>query len=87
METREEASLVSNPAQTRMNLPVFIAKRAFHSIFVLLGLSIVIFVISSVVPGDPVRLAVGSRAPQWVVDNMREQMHLNVDLKSVTEMF
>jgi peptide/nickel transport system permease protein len=60
-----------------MNLPVFIARRAFHSIFVLFGLSIVIFVISRVVPGDPVRLAVGSRAPQWVVDNMREQMHLN----------
>lgn len=55
----------------------FILRRALHSIFVLLGLSIVIFIISRVLPGDPVRMAAGARAPQWVVDNMREQMHLN----------
>ncbi len=55
----------------------FILKRALHSIFVLLGLSVVIFTISRVMPGDPARMAVGSRAPQWVVDNIREQMHLN----------
>ncbi len=60
-----------------MNLSLFVLRRAFHSIFVLIGLSIVIFVIARVMPGDPVRLAVGARAPQWVVDNMREQMHLN----------
>jgi len=55
----------------------FILNRALHSIFVLLGLSVVIFTISRVMPGDPARMAVGSRAPQWVVDNIREQMHLN----------
>ncbi|MFQ5855315.1 MAG: ABC transporter permease [Anaerolineae bacterium] len=55
----------------------FIARRVFHSIFVLLGLSIVIFVIARVMPGDPARVAVGARAPDWVVDNLREQMHLN----------
>ena len=60
-----------------MKFSRFITRRAFHSIFVLLGLSIIIFLIARIVPGDPVRLAVGSRAPQWVVDNMREQMHLN----------
>ncbi len=60
-----------------MRLVSFILRRALHSIFVLLGLSIVIFIISRVLPGDPVRMAAGARAPQWVVDNMREQMHLN----------
>ena len=55
----------------------FILNRALHSIFVLLGLSVVIFTISRVMPGDPARMAVGARAPQWVVDNIREQMHLN----------
>jgi len=45
--------------------------------FVLLGLSMVIFLIARVMPGDPARMAVGSRAPQWVVDRLREQMHLN----------
>jgi peptide/nickel transport system permease protein len=55
----------------------FIVRRAIHSIFVLLGLSIVIFIISRIMPGDPARMALGARAPQWVVDNLREQMHLN----------
>jgi peptide/nickel transport system permease protein len=37
----------------------------------------VIFVIARVMPGDPARMAVGARAPQWVVERLREQMHLN----------
>lgn len=60
-----------------MNLFTFVLRRLLQAVFVLLGLSIVIFVIARVMPGDPVRLAVGARAPQWVVDQIREQMHLN----------
>ncbi len=60
-----------------MKLLTFISRRVFHSIFVLLGLSIVIFVIARVMPGDPARVAVGARAPDWVVDKLRDQMHLN----------
>lgn len=60
-----------------MRLLIFVARRAFHAIFVLLGLSIVIFVIARVMPGDPARVAVGARAPDWVVDNLRQQMHLD----------
>jgi peptide/nickel transport system permease protein len=37
----------------------------------------VIFAIARIMPGDPARMAVGARAPQWVVDRLREQMHLN----------
>jgi len=55
----------------------FLGKRLALSLFVLFGLSILIFTISRVLPGDPVRMALGSRAPQWAVDNLREQMHLN----------
>ncbi len=55
----------------------FLARRIIYSIFVLLGLSIVIFVIARIMPGDPARVAVGARAPQWVVDRIREHMHLN----------
>ncbi len=55
----------------------FLARRLVYSIFVLLGLSIVIFVIARIMPGDPARVAVGARAPQWVVDRIREHMHLN----------
>jgi len=59
-----------------MSFIAFIVRRLVHSIFVLLGLSVVIFIISRIMPGDPARMAVGARAPQWVVDNLREQMHL-----------
>ncbi len=60
-----------------MRLLVFFAKRIFQAIFVLLGLSILIFVIARIMPGDPARTALGARAPQWVVDRLRKEMHLN----------
>ena len=60
-----------------MQLISFLGRRAFQAIFVLLGLSILIFVIARVLPGDPARTALGARAPQWVVDRLREDMHLN----------
>jgi peptide/nickel transport system permease protein len=55
----------------------FIARRLLHSILVLLGLSILIFVIARVMPGNPARMAVGPRAPQEVIDRMSERMHLH----------
>jgi len=60
-----------------MSMLNFLVRRIIYSVFVLLGLSIVIFVIARIMPGDPARMAVGARAPQWVVDRIREQMHLN----------
>ena len=60
-----------------MSILKFLGKRLALSIFVLFGLSLLIFTIARVLPGDPVRMALGSRAPQWAVNNMREQMHLN----------
>jgi len=52
-------------------------KRVGLSLFVLLGLSILIFLIARVVPGDPARLALGPRAPDWAVENLRTEMHLD----------
>ncbi len=63
-----------------MSIIQFLARRFLYSVFVLLGLSIVIFTIARIMPGDPARMAVGARAPQWVVDRLREQMHLNESL-------
>jgi peptide/nickel transport system permease protein len=63
-----------------MRFAAFLGRRAAHSVFVLLGLSILIFIIARIMPGDPARMAVGARAPQWVVDNLREQMHLTEPL-------
>lgn len=63
-----------------MKTVAFLLKRIGYSIFVLIGLSMVIFIISRVVPGDPARLAVGAHAPQWVVDDLRAYMHLDSPL-------
>jgi peptide/nickel transport system permease protein len=61
-------------------LLTFVVQRLFQAIFVLLGLSILIFIIARVLPGDPARTALGARAPQEVVDRLRDEMHLNEPL-------
>jgi len=63
-----------------MKISTFIFRRLLYSLGVLLGLSILIFIIARVVPGDPVRLALGARAPQEVVDKVRAEMHLDEPL-------
>jgi len=62
------------------DLALFLSRRLFHSIFVLFGLSILVFVIARVMPGDPARLALGPRAPEWVVERFRAEMHLHEPL-------
>jgi peptide/nickel transport system permease protein len=63
-----------------MRLGLFLVRRIIQSIFVLLGLSVVIFIISRIMPGNPARMAVGPRAPQWVIDELSQQMHLDEPL-------
>jgi peptide/nickel transport system permease protein len=58
----------------------YIGRRLALSIFVLIGLSIFIFTLSRVIPGDPARLALGPMAPQFAVDQLREKLHLNEPL-------
>jgi len=60
-----------------MRFLVYFARRLLHSIFVLLGLSILVFLIARVMPGDPARMALGPRAPEKVVEKFREELHLN----------
>jgi len=55
----------------------YIGLRLLQSVFVLFGLSILIFFIARVVPGDPARQALGLLASQEQVERVREQMHLN----------
>jgi peptide/nickel transport system permease protein len=43
----------------------------------LFGLSIFIFVIARVLPGDPARFALGPRASELQIGMLREQLHLN----------
>lgn len=54
-----------------------IVKRLLQSIIVLVGLSIIIFALMRIIPGDPARLALGPTAPEEVVEAYRERMHYN----------
>ncbi len=58
----------------------YLIKRLLHVIPVLLGLSILIFVISRVMPGDPVRLALGPEATKEQIEQLRQEMGLDQPL-------
>lgn len=60
-----------------MRLLKFIARRLGHAAFVVAGLSILIFAIARIIPGDPARMALGSRAPDWALEKLRKEMHLD----------
>jgi peptide/nickel transport system permease protein len=58
----------------------YLVRRVLQSIPVVFGLSALIFVISRVIPGDPVRLALGPEASQRQVETLRSQMGLDQPL-------
>jgi len=63
-----------------MRMSTFILRRTFYIVFSLFGLSILVFVLARVLPGDPARLAAGNNAPAWAVEQLREQLGLNKPL-------
>jgi len=60
-----------------MKLSTWLIRRLIQAIGVLLGLSILVFLITRVMPGNPARVALGARAPQEVVEELERRMHLN----------
>jgi peptide/nickel transport system permease protein len=60
-----------------MNFRTYLLRRILHLIPVLLGLSVLIFLLSRVIPGDPVRLALGLEATPEQVNQLRRQMGLD----------
>jgi len=60
----------------------FLARRLLWSILVLVGLSIIIFIIARVVPGDPARIALGPLATSEQVAELRAEMELDQPLHS-----
>ncbi len=60
-----------------MNFKRFILHRLLLSIIVIFGLSIVIFCIARIIPGDPARMALGATATDYALENFREENHLN----------
>jgi len=63
-----------------MKFSSFLFKRLILSIFVIFGLSILIFIIARIVPGDPALMALGPRAPKEVVERLRQEMYLDKPL-------
>lgn len=55
----------------------FMIKRTLLIIPVLFGLSILIFTLTRIIPGDAVRLALGPQATEEQIESMREQLGFN----------
>lgn len=54
-----------------------VLQRLWQMVPVLFAISIITFFLAQAIPGDPVRLIVGPRAPQAVIDAVREQYGLD----------
>ena len=60
-----------------VNFLSYLARRLLAAIGVLVGVSILIFIIARVIPGDPARIALGPMASQEQVANLREELYLD----------
>jgi peptide/nickel transport system permease protein len=60
-----------------MNLLRFVARRAGFTIFVIFGVTLITFVISHVIPADPVVAYLGEHAPPDLVEKVRHQIGLD----------
>ena len=60
-----------------MNMHKYVLKRILLLIPVLLGVSLLVFAIMSLTPGDPAKLILGENAPKEAVLKLREEMGLN----------
>jgi peptide/nickel transport system permease protein len=55
----------------------YIAKRLFHLILIMLGVSVLVFLMLRMIPGDPARLLLGEFATQEDLTRLRHQMGLD----------
>src|SRR5690349_14717097 len=55
----------------------YLLRRLMLSVLVILGVLLVTFMVSRVIPGDPARLYVGKRAGEAALIEAREQLGLN----------
>lgn len=58
----------------------YLIRRLLYTIPALVGLSMLIFVIARVMPGDPARLALGPEASQEQVEKLRAELGLNLPI-------
>ena len=55
----------------------YLIKRVLQGILVLFAMSILIFILSRTIQGDPARVALGANASEEAVESMREHLHLD----------
>ncbi len=60
-----------------MPLVRLLAKRLGTSLIVLIGVSLLIFAIARIIPGDPARIALGPNATADAIAALRDKLHLN----------
>ena len=60
-----------------MNRTEYLLRRLGLAAFVLLGVLLLTFIVSRVIPGDPARLYLGSRARPEAIERVREEFGLN----------
>jgi peptide/nickel transport system permease protein len=70
-----------------MGRAAYIRKRLLLSLFVLFGVTIVIFSMAHVLPGDPATILLGDRGTQQSIAALREQLGLNRSLPEQYWMF
>jgi peptide/nickel transport system permease protein len=58
----------------------FVLRRVVQSLIVLVGVTLVVFLLLQLVPGDPVRIALGTRFDQATYDALRARMGLDRSL-------
>ena len=63
-----------------MKFSHFLIWRLLHSVLILFGLSILIFIIARMLPGDPARLALGPFAAKEQVEHLRHEMGMDKPL-------
>lgn len=60
-----------------MGILSYILKRLFYLVPVLLGVTVLVFIISHAIPGDPARMMAGQKASREAVENLRRSMGLD----------
>ena len=55
----------------------YVARRLVLAVFVMLGVLMITFAVSRVVPGDPARLYLGARASEEAIEQVRDELGLN----------
>lgn len=60
-----------------MDMKRYIGKRLFWSLISLIGLSMFIFYLGRIIPGDPVQMMVDPRTPEHVVEQLRQSLALD----------